>query len=144
MSLPSLMLRVLLVVALVLNGTGTALATAHVHATHADAARLASEARDAAVAAHEEAASCHDQGLPPRAADPATDPAPVPEAPIPGDPEDCCDTTACGCACAHTATAAVLAPPSGWPVAARAPDPPIAPTTHAEPSLPRLIRPPIG
>ena len=122
MSRPALLLRVLLVLALVLNGIGSAVAAVHAHAAPVDDALALALASDAAAPCHEEA------------------PAPVGLE----DTGDCCEGARCDCACtaasATVATFALSAPAM----------PPIALATHRldaghrAPALAHPIRPPIG
>ena len=121
-------LRILLSVALVLNGTSSAWAMQ---------SSTASASASVMHAAHEMAAEaaeppCHEHA----------EPAPVAPEPAPM-PDDCCQTDACQCACAHLPAAAFAialalpAPMPGTVLAARTPG------GHAAPALPHQIRPPI-
>jgi hypothetical protein len=143
---PSLLLRLLLSLGLVLNGSGYAFASGH-----------ASMVAHAQAAAQPQVQSpCHEGGdaqgpaMPMHGSD-AVDVAsggvlsPPGEAHPPGhaDP-DCCDMGTCRCACMHGAVAAVA-------MLARAPFAAINGTAvrplvsaHPAPVLPHLIRPPIG
>ena len=119
-------LRILLSLALVLNGTSGAWAM-----------QSAPEAAPAMHAAHAMAAEaaeppCHQHA----------DVAPATPDPTPM-PDDCCQTAACQCACAHLPAAAFAmalvlpAPMPGTVLAAR------TPSGHAAPALPHQTRPPI-
>jgi hypothetical protein len=113
--------RILLSLALVLNGTSGAWAM--------DAGVAPTKAPPAMA---DGAPSCHDH------AD-----APSPTAPAP-DPSDCCQTAACQCACAHLPAVAFL---SAAVLASLSPGTEVFPVVihrHAAPSLPHQLRPPIG
>jgi hypothetical protein len=143
----STLLRVLLSLSLVLNGaTGAAAAVRmQVHAGMPEPARTTSVADSAPdMRMSHEGSSCHHSdgasdsigtGL-----QSVTDPASgKSKHPAP----DCCKSSACRCACAHAAQAAL---PS-LSLAGLAPDHdrsvrPLA-LAHAEPAIPHLIRPPI-
>lgn len=128
-----LLLRVLLVVALVLNGTTAAVAGVvpmHAHASEAAAVE------QAAVPEH----GCDSMAA---ASDKAPDQAPMPE-PGKHPAPDCCKASPCSCACVQGAQA-------GAPVVTIGPAAPVADplqpprsARHAAPALPHLIRPPIG
>ena len=123
-----ILLRLLLCVALLLNGTASAMA----------AARMAIPAAEPQGMAMQSAAPCHDMATMDHAAEPAqasqgSDPAP-----------DCCTSGICQCTCVHAAQIAlpfVLAPAfdaRGARIALS------MPAGHAQPALPHPIRPPIG
>jgi hypothetical protein len=122
MTVSAVLLRVLLSLALVLNGIGSAVAAVHAHAGHADNALVQAMAMT-------DAAPCHDQ-------------TPVP--PANDDDGDCCHGARCDCTCTAPGTpvaAFVLLPHPG---------PAIALATHRldaghrAPALAHPIRPPIG
>ena len=114
-------LRILLSLALVLNGTSGAWAM--------DAATAKVEAPPARADA---APPCHEH------AD-----APEPAAPAP-QPSDCCQTTACQCACAHLPAVAFLSTVVVSPLPMRNGSVPVVIHRHATPPLPHQLRPPIG
>jgi hypothetical protein len=116
-----MVLRILLSLALVLNGTSSAWAM--------DAAMAPIKAPPAMADA---APTCHDHAE-----------APSPTAPEP-DPSDCCQTAACQCACAHLPATAFLgaAFPASLPLGTEAV--PVVIHRHAAPPLPHQLRPPIG
>jgi hypothetical protein len=123
MTFSAVLLRVLLSLALVLNGIGSAVAAVHAHAGHAGH-------EHAPAMAMADGAPCHDQApLPPAADDGAG---------------DCCHGARCHCAC--TAPGATVAAIAWLPQ----PQPPVAPATHRleaghrAPALAHPIRPPIG
>jgi hypothetical protein len=126
MTISAVLLRVLLVLALVLNGIGSAVAGVHAHAGHADAVPAQALASDADAPCHEPA------------------PVPAPEPVAAGDAADCCEGARCDCACtAAGATVAAFELPT-------LATPPVALATHRldaghrAPALAHLIRPPIG
>src|SRR5688500_14901628 len=132
----TILLRLLLSLAVLLNGTTAALAFKHgghdaMPATTAPA--LASSTADALPCPE------HDQAALMASEDPVT--------PVPAEsghpPLDCCQSGACQCACMHPAPAA--APTIAFAAVsighARSARP--MPTGHAAPALPHLIRPPI-
>ena len=126
MTKSAVLLRVLLVLALVLNGIGTAVAGVHAHAGPADDTL-------AQVLASDTVAPCHEQTPPP--------------SPEPADAGDCCDGARCDCACtAAGATVATVATVVLLPLST----PPVALATHRldaghrAPALAHPIRPPIG
>lgn len=127
MSLPAFLLRVLLALALVVNGTTGAAAAVH---AHADAVA------DAAMASHGMGSDCHGDGTAPDA--PAEPPA------MPAD--DCagCAAGGCDCACVSLAHVALPASMTGFSVAPRAAPASAPANTRAAPPLPDPIRPPIG
>jgi hypothetical protein len=123
MSPTALLLRVLLSLALVLNGIGSAVAAVHAQAGHADHGT-------AHAMAMPDAAPCHDQ---------------APLAPADADDDSgCCHGARCDCHC--TAPAATIAGVLLLPHAA----PAVAVATHRldaghrAPALAHPIRPPIG
>ena len=112
-----ILLRLLLCVALLLNGTASAMAAA----------------RMAIPAAEPQGMAMMDHAAEPAQAPQGSDPAP-----------DCCTSGICQCTCVHAAQIAlpfVLAPAfdaRGARIALP------MPAGHAQPALPHLIRPPIG
>lgn len=127
MSLPAFLLRVLLALALVVNGTTGAAAAVH---AHADAVA------DAAMASHGMDSDCHGDGAAPDA------PAKAPAMPA----DDCagCAAGGCDCACVSLAHVALPASMTGFSVAPRAAPASVPANTRAAPPLPDPIRPPIG
>ena len=123
MTLSAILLRVLLVLTLVLNGIGAAVAGVHALGAPMDDALAQALASDAA-------APCHDE-------------APLPS-PDPAAAGDCCDGARCDCAC--TAAGATVAAFDLRPLATS----PVALATHRldaghrAPALAHPIRPPIG
>jgi len=137
----SVLLRIVLCACLVLNGSAWALSADH----HA-----ASAAREAAAvaAAHENAqAPCHENAhdaAPHHETAAALPEGPDPAHDSPGDPGDCCGEAGCSCDCLHHSSLAVAESLSVAP-SIRPSEPAVAfAVKHAAPSLPHLIRPPIG
>jgi hypothetical protein len=133
------LLRVLLCVALVLNGTTAAVAA--VTLEH----QMAGSSETAPASSPASAHGCHDEAsarAPAAVADQAQ------EAPKPGSAEhpapDCCAKATCNCACVQAAQVGspVVATGAVVPKSAQLQSPPDA--RRAEPVLPHLIRPPIG
>lgn len=132
-----LLLRMLLIAALVLNGTGVA--TASMHGTHAST--VAADPASTSSAGH----ACHEgveAGM--TVADEApqsavSDQAHQAQHPAP----DCCSQTACGCACVGAQAAA---PPASIGDAEPRSDrlASLVLQGHVEPATLHLIRPPIG
>jgi hypothetical protein len=128
----SLLLRLLLCIALVANGTS---------AVYASTLMTAGAGTDAtAAASHDAEPPCHDMPAMTHAAMAADHDTPA--APVSHD--DCCPPGACLCSCvSHAPTLpafgvfALPARPSAAPVAALR-------VAFASPALPHLIRPPIG
>ncbi len=145
MSVWSLLLRVLLTVGLILNGSGNAVASAHMQMPHMSIAGAAPLAAANPVATAEP--SCHEPGhgavsvAETQRPDAATDAMPVTsEHPSP----DCCKSEACSCACVHQAQAAVPAVALQQAVIEHVSSVRPMKSGHDSPALPHLIRPPIG
>jgi hypothetical protein len=152
MSIGSVLLRLLLSLCLVLNGTAAAAASAqlpmaqHTNPATAEAAHQGTSTEampchghhDAMAAAMPGDASMH--GIPMQHAPAANTPQPT----KPKHTPDCCKSGTCRCACVHIAQVGVpalripdVAPDHQRSVRALAPG-------HAAPALPHPIRPPIG
>src|SRR5687768_1445786 len=116
----AVLLRVLLILALVLNSIGSAVAAVHAHAGHADG--------DLPMLVGEDFAPCHDQ-------------APVPSPEI-ADPGDCCDGARCDCTAAGATLAAYVLPAHAAPPVVLAMH--RLAGGHRAPALAHPIRPPIG
>ncbi|WP_363797149.1 CopL family metal-binding regulatory protein [Lysobacter firmicutimachus] len=141
MTLYSLLLRVLLIVALSLNGyAAAAMSVSGAHAMHAAPDRAVALAATGS-AADDASSDCHGRE---RATDSA--PALAPESPAPdrGPPtDDCCGKALCQCDCLQAAAIVRIALPLPAPLAAARPAP--APDTVApDAGSNRLIRPPIA
>lgn len=139
---PSVLLRVLLSLALILNGSGYAAASMHV-AGAAFSMAHAESVGDAVPATCHEATpmAAHVQH-----ADVDLDTSMVEHAP--GHPgvdggSDCCQSGICECACVHVATAAVAALLTREPPVAGTPSRSLQ-LGHPAPALANPIRPPIG
>lgn len=137
MTVGSLALRMLLSLALILSGTGTAVAGVQMQWKHAEAAQAAPPA---------DAEPCHgdhvetrtpagNTGLASHQADGGT-------LQQPG--ADCCKGGACNCACMHPAQAALFEWRAAGPVMDQALAVRALTLAHAAPALPHLIRPPIA
>lgn len=141
---PSILLRLLLCVTLILNGISGATAAVRMAAGHAEHAEQPMAAvPDAGMAA--QAMACHGNDAATTAmADMAHSVDPVQAPATPAEPEQCCDSSACQCACVHQSAATIVA---SFLVA---PLPPAVGTagtldvSHRAPALPHLIRPPIS
>ena len=128
MSIPALLLRLLLAVMLVVNGTTGAVAAVHAHA----------EAPvDAAMASHG-GGGCHgdDGSIAPDS----------PTAPSPAPADDCdgCATGTCACTCISLVHVALPAPTVGLAPMPRVVPAPLPASARTAPPLPLPIRPPIG
>lgn len=147
MSAPVL-LRVLLCLLLVLNGTGTAVAAAQMAMQHAapDCHSMVNATDAAAVAKPGQAAMAHHPA--PGSATPCHDAtqavqfAEQLQSPPDDTGEGCCDSGQCACLQQVLATATLEALPAATPDSQRANRHP--PAGHVPPTLAHLIRPPIG
>ena len=126
---PLVLFRLLLSVALVLNGIGGAMAATRMHVEQASTAEHVRTPESAGMPCHE------DQGTSERKTG-----APHEQSPAP----DCCTSGVCACACAHVSQVPLPALPSTESVPGR--DLTVAHMSLglAAPALPHLIRPPIG
>lgn len=157
MSPSSVLLRVVLSLVLILNGSGYAVAAtgmelAHLSRAMDGTAAAGAHAHDgAAMASHSgDRMPCHEA--------PAVASAPHAEHSPPvahdahgsghGDTQaqgpDCCTTTHCGCACLQHLTATVPVFPMGPALVVHLASHRTMASAHAAPLLPHLIRPPIG
>ncbi|MGS1079255.1 CopL family metal-binding regulatory protein [Pseudoxanthomonas beigongshangi] len=139
MSLPSLLLRIVLSVTLLVSGTGNAVAALQMHLAQASLPHHGHAMDDCAMRAMAEpamSAPCHDVD----GSRVAPEPAPVQDH---GQP-DCCSTGHCDGFCAQQAPATM---PAAWagngPRASADPLGPV-PTGHPAPPLPSPQRPPIA
>jgi len=136
MSLPAFLLRLLLCVTLVLNGSGYAVAGTQMQLKHIATAeqvhRLAAEvAHDAPVPCHSQVAEMsHETVQSGSAASQHTS------------PDDC--QTVCSCDCLQHASLAMLDLMPPTPERLNVPSTRRIPAGHAAPALANLIRPPIG
>lgn len=145
MSVCSILLRVLLALSLVLNGSGYAVASVHMQMDQAGQASTnitsvgnPSEAAEPPCAAHH--ASMGSMSAKAQVGDTAADVTSVESGhPFP----DCCESGACRCACVHQCQAAVFAVTLQLAVIEKVSNTrPMAPG-HESPAVPHLIRPPI-
>lgn len=139
MAMPASVLRLLLCIALVLNGLGDAVAATRMLLSDT----AGHQARAAAMA--EATAPCHPAGSEAPHAHDAPDCHQGHQGQG-GDASGCCSASgpACACDCMHTAHF-VLPPSSAGPVAMPAPPAPMhAAPVHVPPALRHPIRPPIG
>ena len=130
---PSLLLHVLLSLALVANGIGTAMASVHAGCAHAAVASAAAAAEP----------SCHD-GIRDHHADPGE--LSPPQSSAPHDDGNGCGSCSgsCTCDCIAHGMAAVMPPMLLLPVSTGIAYAPTTTHTHATPTLPHPVRPPIG
>lgn len=137
MAVRSKLLRVLLSIALILNGIGSGVAATRMHANQMSDADHSSSAMatSATKPCHQHQGSGNGAGHPSPQSDPDPGKATVP---------DCCASGLCACACAHAAQVALLAPSRLLPVPSGSLVVKQLPLEHAAPALPHLIRPPIG
>jgi len=144
MSVLSLLLRVLLSISLILNGSGYAMAATHMQMGHGDTAVLAPEQAPDSMSAAEPPCQQHHSGASGPVAqlsDTASDTAAVKsEDPSP----DCCKAGTCRCACIHQAQVAIPADSLDGAVIEHAGVMHPLKPGHAAPALPHLMRPPIG
>lgn len=143
MPLPALLLRLLLSMALIFNGAGSAVASVHAAGGGAMASLPFLEGQFLPAGLPHCADS--DMPSPSGSRDDARGVAPGP-VPGPGDhpAPDCCDVSACACTCAH-ACASVIPAVAQLPLSiARDRGVGIGAFGHAAPALPHLIRPPIA
>lgn len=145
MPVPSLLLRVLLSLSLVLNGSGYAMASTHMQMGHHESAATTPQQAHDTVAAADPA--CHPQHHD-SASEPATQASDTtPDiAPMKSEPPqpDCCKSGACHCACVQQAQAAIPMYSEGNAGMGRADVVFALQAGHAAPVLRHLIRPPIG
>ena len=137
------MLRVVLTLALIANGTGSAFAATRMQVesfgTHFTVIDVASSGVSAAAAPCPEHA-----GMDALAMETSVTPQHLPDDALDNGPHDCCGSDFCFCACVQHAVAGVanahlMKPLIDRDTTARSPR-----TGHAAPALPHLIRPPIG
>ena len=144
MSVPSPLLRVLLSISLILNGSSYAMASMHMQMGHGPAPALAVEQAPDSVDAAEPPCHQHQNGvlgLEAPLSDTASDTASI-QSEIP--PPECCKSGSCRCACVHQVQVAVSVYSLDGAVIEHADVMPPLNPGHAAPVLPHLIRPPIG
>lgn len=136
---PSLLLHVLLSLALVANGLGTAMASVHAgcaHATVASATATAEPPCHDGMGAMDSRAhdGNHDRGAHTDGLSPA---------PSSASHDDGCGSS-CACGCIAHGMAALMPPMLLLPVSTGIAYAPTTTRTHATPTLPHPVRPPIG
>lgn len=141
MPLPSLLLRILLSLGLVFNGTGSAFASAHLSLAGLPGAAVEG---DASHASPEASATCHEGNT--AAGKPVLTAAAGASVILPdsGHDSDCCGSGNCRCPCLHGSSAAL--PMTADDTVVPMPQPVIQALrpAHDTPALPHLIRPPIS
>lgn len=145
MAFGPLLLRVMLILAFVLNGTTSAMAAAQMSLGHPNPQGEAM--RHAAAPAHHQdhMSACHHEGMPSDAtASTAHDHASHSTSKHQGHSSDCCEGGSCLCVCAHGMHATVPSPVLGMHAYGRKDQSEARTAGHAAPDLPHLIRPPIG
>lgn len=139
----SILLQLFLIVALLVDGMGVAVAS--MHANHSTAGISDTPADSASQSAAESKKPCHGQ--------PTEGSAPLeghahgggsPGGEEQQSPGDCCQTGECRCACMHHCQAAVVAVVLNATVPVHTDSVRPMYSAHASPALPHLIRPPIG
>jgi hypothetical protein len=143
MSVWALLLRVLLSVALVLNGATGAAAAVRMQMTHGDGQALAALAAESPELSSGDMPPCHQQtteadGEAPLA---AADPAPAGSK---HSTPDCCKSSSCNCVCAHATQAPLASTFVHAPLVDRSQNVRPLLLGHPAPALPHLNRPPIG
>ena len=128
MTVSSTLLRLLLSAALVLNGVGGAIAATRMHVEQASTAGQVGTPESAGMPCHE-----HQDAGGVDTSDHEKSPAP-----------DCCKSGVCACACAHISQVPVPALQSTELVPGRELAVAHMSLGHTSPTLPHLIRPPIG
>ena len=143
MSPSAILLRVVLCIGLVLNGSGYAVAATQMQVKYLAAVSDAMQPATAGVREDAAVQPCHeDPGttpVVPAIADPGEDPA-KPELATP----DCCKSMNCAAACAQHASATMPGLSARTLVIDHASSVRPMGTGHPAPALPHLIRPPIG
>ena len=141
----SILLRVLLALGLILNGSGYAVASTHMQMDHAALASTTSTTvAKPSMAAEPPCAEHHSSmgsmSVKAQAAETAADTSSVKS----GHPSpDCCKSGACRCACVHQCQAAVFAVTFQLAVIEKASNVRPMASGHESPAVPHLIRPPI-
>lgn len=139
MSFRSVLSRVLLSLVLVFNGASGAAASAHLHHVGSDGVAAGPVGE---IAPAQDAGSCHEHQ--PTAATAVEAPANAPPSHDGHPAADCCEGGTCQCACVHQAQAAILDVMFGTAAIAHTDSGPAMVLGHVPPTLPHLIRPPIG
>lgn len=139
-SLPALLLRVLLSVVLIFNGSGYAYAATQMHMANAP---IASDSVDQGGTAHD-AAPCHGAMGDMAGQDPVPPTGGLAGHGSDHDGSNCCQTDQCDCVCAQHVPATSLAFWLRSPSMVRSHVPAYRPAQHLSPALSHLQRPPIG
>ena len=143
MSISAILLRVVLCIGLVLNGSGHAVAATQMQVKHLAAVSAAMQTTAAAFFQDAAVQPCHEDpsttGVVPAIAGTGENPA-NPEIPTP----DCCKSMNCAGVCAQHAFATMPGLSAGTLVIDHASSVRPMRTGHPAPALPHLIRPPIG
>jgi hypothetical protein len=137
MSPAAITLRLLLIVALILNGVGSAVASAKMAGAQAPAA-VGAHPHHAMAQAHGEHVGCHEHANPSAGQDASPGPA--------GHGKhgtECCHSGTCACHCAQQAQVPFVPPVLASPQVAQAAGVRAMGSAHESPRLPHLIRPPI-
>jgi hypothetical protein len=138
MSFGPLLLRVMLILAFVLNGTTSAMAAAQMSLGHPMAKGEAVQSAAQPTHHQHDMSACHDDGMPSDAtASTAHDHASKHSS-------DCCKGGACQCVCAHGMQPTAPSPVLAMHAYGRTDQSEARTAGHAAPDLPDLIRPPIG
>lgn len=146
MSIRSVLLRLLLSIVLLLNGTATAVASVSMHMNHVEKSAATSQVTSIASPDGQDKMPCHDanEAKVAKAAHPDAGEH-MHGSPDTGTPSpDCCESGACRCACIHHAQAAVGAAVVSVGLVEHTDSVRPMFSVHASPALPHLIRPPIG
>ena len=146
MSFGPLLLRVMLILAFVLNGTTSAAAAAQMSLGHPNPQGEAMHHAAAPIHHQHDMSTCHHDGMPSdstasTARDHASHSVPTKHQ---GHSSDCCEGGTCQCVCAHGMHATVPSPVLAMHAYGRKHQSEAGTAGHAAPDLPNLIRPPIG
>jgi len=144
MSTRAILLRLLLCVALVLNGAASAMTSVQMMQMHVDGHEVASTPVAPMVNAEADM-PCHHEGQAAHPQDAAADGETPGMDKQPQQSPDCCKSSTCACACVHQTAAMVpmMASQEGV-VSLHVGSVQTMALDHPTPALPHLIRPPIG
>lgn len=143
MTFGPILLRVLLSLSLILNGSGYAMAASHVEGDHAVTVAAPAPTDNQQVAGTQQ--PCHepaDAGAPEKSTKLADSTQGDSATSAGEETHDCCKNGACRCGCVHQTQVAVPGVFLGSPVLASPPQRGQQ-SRHAEPAPPHLMRPPI-
>jgi hypothetical protein len=146
MSFGPLLLRVMLILAFVLNGTTSAMAAAQMPSEHPNPQGDAMQHAAAPAHHQHDMSNCHHDGMRSDttssiAQGHASHSVPTEHQ---GHSSDCCEGGSCQCVCAHGMHATVPSPVLAMHAYGRKEQSEARTAGHAAPDLPHLIRPPIG